>query len=628
MNSNQWIKRFRKLWYMPSTPEGNPLYKRSEETNDKNILKIAETDKDYDKMVSKTWTSPSNVRAIFIGVNKAFILFHRGLSEGSDSKKVLEVNVKGEEWIYPIPGIVDGSNSLYHIDLKHCSKDSKTNLPIPDPDKSKYDTFSVEKDPLGSSINRFIFSNLETVLVSWTALSVSNFNNAGVLKDYIKELSDKSKRWQGAYYLKDNADEFLGKYEQNIRDFAKEKFKTIEEFIPEISQYQIDKAENNLKQNLSLQPKQWPYDNFLAGWNTSLAKEDFENKQNKEENKSEDDLKDLVCLNKGFLHNYKGNNGIEVQKRDDYTVKISLCEPGRDYYNDLKDVHYKSDPSKVVITGTASEQWLTKPQKVIDTYVKLDGSPITKEDFMNLGKGILEVKPKSNSDKCFAYHIPADQRDKFYITTSWGDNLKINATYAKGTQNRIEHGDGDWVICYGKDGKPNIEDQSVINGLVFRNTYKKYEEQLKENNKEVLNLETISKKVWKSINEDKDENYFEKINDRKYLITDNGEATYEFISDKENKALIVRIDESEKSEGKYKTIYGPKKFEDVNIDEIIYNISKLYKNSEENKNGSDDSILTDENKKFLENLEKEGWKAPEGITNSIINEIKEKFKKG
>ena len=90
MNNKEFIRKYRNIFWAPTTKLGNPLYKRTENNNDKELLKIEQEDTEFSNKIKSIWSSPSNIRAIFIGVNKAFIIYHKGISEGE--KKVGEIN--------------------------------------------------------------------------------------------------------------------------------------------------------------------------------------------------------------------------------------------------------------------------------------------------------------------------------------------------------------------------------------------------------------------------------------------------------------------------------------------------------------------------------------------------------
>ena len=60
MDKKLFLQRFRKQLWAPTTPSGNPLFKRTAENNDEEMLQIVEKDPDYATKVEKTWSSPSH----------------------------------------------------------------------------------------------------------------------------------------------------------------------------------------------------------------------------------------------------------------------------------------------------------------------------------------------------------------------------------------------------------------------------------------------------------------------------------------------------------------------------------------------------------------------------------------
>ena len=489
MHNTDFVRRFKKMFWAPTTKLGNPLFKRTAETNDTKILTIEEKDPEYNKLINKKWSSPSNVRAILIGVNKAFIIYHRGLSEGDN--KVSEVHVNKSDYIYSEIQVDRNSYNIYTGDnLTQDPNTRKFNIV----DKNKIENIVLNKDPL-STANDFALPNLECILISWTALSASNYNNAqNYLKDIIPTIFT-SKRLEKVFYINQDVDKILGKYEGQIREYAQSKYTSISQFIPDIEQFTIISNQVNFKKPLLVQIKQWSYDKFLSGWNNTLNKDIERNPEGKVEQK--DEFANLICLNKNvtsFQKNFENNNGIIVQYKDDYILKVKLCRKGETYYNEFNDTIYDADPKKVVIIGTQNESWLQKPQKIINNYVKLNNLPITIEDFKTLGSNILEIKPKNIYNKCYAYKVPASKIDMFYITAESG-NIKINSS-------KTQHGEGDWIICYeDENGKPDYNNQNVINGALFWNIYKNYIKSTLDN----LDLSKIKNEIFLYLKEKQQE---------------------------------------------------------------------------------------------------------------------------
>ncbi|MCI9367095.1 MAG: NTP transferase domain-containing protein, partial [Oscillospiraceae bacterium] len=106
---------------------------------------------------------------------------------------------------------------------------------------------------------------------------------------------------------------------------------------------------------------------------------------------------------------------------------------------------------------------LTKVSKVISTYTKPDGTPLTAEDFTASKDTGVELKTKAQPDTNYACYVPAGVAAQ--VDTAWGDVLYANRT-------GVPHGAGDYLVCaLTEDGQPNLEDVWIVNGAIFGSTY-------------------------------------------------------------------------------------------------------------------------------------------------------------
>lgn len=200
---------------------------------------------------------------------------------------------------------------------------------------------------------------------------------------------------------------------------------------------------------------------------TSLSKYQEENKQEKinkenQENKSSN----LIFLNGRFKELYNKYNGQEVMKKD-YIIQVKLAKEGEKYYNKLKDAHYTGKSGEAVLIGTVGEEWTTSIEKVCKKYTLLNGQPL---EASMIKETPIKIKTIVGKEKVFAFHIKQtpNTTDKYGVKTSWAE-LTINSS-------KSEHGNGDWVVSYEKNGQIDEENLGVINGLVFKDTYQKYKE--------------------------------------------------------------------------------------------------------------------------------------------------------
>lgn len=148
--------------------------------------------------------------------------------------------------------------------------------------------------------------------------------------------------------------------------------------------------------------------------------------------------------------------------KTDYTIQGMMVSADREVYNYLEDVYYTAQPNgiDVILKGTSDEEWVTKLSKVITTYTKADGTALTAEDFVPDTWITLKTIPTTGNFACF---VPVTV--KLTVNTAWGDVLHVN-------RSGVPHGAGDYLVCaVGEDGKPDLTDVWVVNGLSFVNNY-------------------------------------------------------------------------------------------------------------------------------------------------------------
>lgn len=151
--------------------------------------------------------------------------------------------------------------------------------------------------------------------------------------------------------------------------------------------------------------------------------------------------------------------------KTEYVISGRMVSQETRIHNELEDVDYTvaDDDESVILTGTVGEQWVTKVSKVISTYTKPDGSPLTAEDFTASKDTGVELKTKAQPDTNYACYVPAGVAVQ--VDTAWGDVLYANRT-------GVPHGAGDYLVCaLTEDGQPNFEDVWIVNGAIFGSTY-------------------------------------------------------------------------------------------------------------------------------------------------------------
>ena len=134
------------------------------------------------------------------------------------------------------------------------------------------------------------------------------------------------------------------------------------------------------------------------------------------------------------------------------------------FHNELEVTDYtvENDGVTVILKGNFDEMWASKLPKVISTYTKADGSAVSEADFADKDVWVnLVTIPEPEA--YYAMYVPLDI--SVTVNTAWSDELHTNLGDAP-------HGDGDFLVCRkGADGKPDLSDVWVLNGVVFPEYY-------------------------------------------------------------------------------------------------------------------------------------------------------------
>ena len=147
-----------------------------------------------------------------------------------------------------------------------------------------------------------------------------------------------------------------------------------------------------------------------------------------------------------------------------YSVQAMMVSKETSFHNDLEVVDYTvtDDGVTVVLKGTSNELWATKLPKVMSTYTKPDGSPVSEADFAEKDV-FIDLITIADPDANFAMFVP--NTISVTVETAWGNILHTNLPNAP-------HGNGDFLVCRaGEDGKPDLSDIWVLNGIQFLKNY-------------------------------------------------------------------------------------------------------------------------------------------------------------
>ena len=141
---------------------------------------------------------------------------------------------------------------------------------------------------------------------------------------------------------------------------------------------------------------------------------------------------------------------------------IQLLQAGKAYLVD--------NAHPFVLAGTVGEFWTIKPDQLASKYMFLsEGKPTAiNQETLNkrLKNGILDwtqIRSNPETSEVYACFVPTSQRGQ--VQSSYAV-LQYNAPYVK-------HGKGDFLIARHllSNGQPDTSRLSVVNGLVFRDTY-------------------------------------------------------------------------------------------------------------------------------------------------------------
>lgn len=147
-----------------------------------------------------------------------------------------------------------------------------------------------------------------------------------------------------------------------------------------------------------------------------------------------------------------------------YSVQAMMVSKETSFRNELEVTDYtvRDDGVTVILKGAFDEMWTSKLSKVINTYRKPDGSPLTEKDFDQ--KDIfVDLITIPEPDIYLAMYVPLSV--SVTVNTAWGDVLHTNLPNAP-------HGEGDYLVCRaGENGEPDLSDIWVLNGVIFPEYY-------------------------------------------------------------------------------------------------------------------------------------------------------------
>ncbi len=162
-----------------------------------------------------------------------------------------------------------------------------------------------------------------------------------------------------------------------------------------------------------------------------------------------------------------------------YSVWLCRPLPGTVVTNKLENSRQATDIDNCfVICGTVGEKWVIGRKKLEKTYMLPTGAMINEEKLLGKYSWINDNNGKHRPvmDWVRICTKVGDIKPVYYAKSLPGSVKRLSIRTVAGTvltANRpgIDHGDGDYLVCPDKDGRPDTDDVWVVNGLVFPRTY-------------------------------------------------------------------------------------------------------------------------------------------------------------
>lgn len=165
--------------------DGIPMYSRLDGNQEESFNKSINKSVKWEKASKTTYTSPTNIKRVFISSTKIVIQTYKpAIIKGvADSKGTWrEVSLAGDNNISEI--IIKALN--YNQDLSKYYMEKQINKEAKEPDK-----VILKGTGLGAISNPWVLSNIEEIYFDWTLLATENNRNLGIgcnelLEQYIK----------------------------------------------------------------------------------------------------------------------------------------------------------------------------------------------------------------------------------------------------------------------------------------------------------------------------------------------------------------------------------------------------------------------------------------------------------
>lgn len=255
-----WNNRFRKLYYNPTTALGNPLYKIQDLTKQKSFVKNIMDDSEYQQNITQFYTSPSNVRGIIVGINSSIVVYHQ-CPIGSNEMMHIQRMKTLDDIFWDNPDEITYGDGLYQIDGHHFSYSKKEIINM-----ESAPIIKISKNPIDVIMKEHPFINLEFIIVSWNAFSPSAWYDDESIKQSLEQYGDISKRFQRAYFIKDDITSLMPELAKACEQYSLQPFVDFENFI-DLSSYIVVSKQDSMQERLQQNYSNYSYDNELENYN-------------------------------------------------------------------------------------------------------------------------------------------------------------------------------------------------------------------------------------------------------------------------------------------------------------------------------------------------------------------------
>lgn len=168
-------------------------------------------------------------------------------------------------------------------------------------------------------------------------------------------------------------------------------------------------------------------------------------------------------------------------KKKQYVIKARKDGIAKDVYNCLENCTVSAREDEIILRGLFGEEWPIGKNKFLDRYVSTDGGSL--DDLVEQRYfAETDVLTKASETEYYCLFVPKDQECAIYgIPTAETENCEYLSSDGKGYRalfsvnskdSLSDHGNGDYIVCMSKDGKPDIEDMWVVDGNIFLKTYR------------------------------------------------------------------------------------------------------------------------------------------------------------